>query len=100
MPDPRARSRMGAIAPQPHGFVRDGPYPPRSGNLVRSLIDGRQTFTRICEAIESAEHSVFATIAFIHPDFVMPGSAGSLFDVLDRAAARGLEVRVIWHPRL
>jgi phosphatidylserine/phosphatidylglycerophosphate/cardiolipin synthase-like enzyme len=53
-------------------------------------------FRRICEAIETAEHSVWATIAFYSPDFRMPDGRGDLFDVLDRAAARGLDVRVIF----
>ena len=63
---------------------------------MRPLIDGLPAFRRICEAIESAERSFFATIAFVHTDFVMPDDRGSLFDVLDRAAARGLDVRVIF----
>ena len=63
-------------------FVESGPFPVREGNLVRPLIDGQAAFRRICQAIESARHSVFVTVAFIHPEFVMPDGRGSLFDVL------------------
>ncbi|MBU6497792.1 MAG: phosphatidylserine/phosphatidylglycerophosphate/cardiolipin synthase family protein [Rhodospirillales bacterium] len=77
-----------------------GPYPPRAGNDVRALVDGLPAFRRICAAIAAARHSIWLTVAFIAPDFRMPDGQGSLFDVLDRAAARGLDVRVIfWRPR-
>lgn len=78
----------------PH--VTSGAYPLRSGNLVRPLVDGEPAFLRICEAVEAAQHSVWITIAFINEDFEMPGGHGTFFDVLDRAKARGLDVRVIF----
>jgi cardiolipin synthase len=79
--------------------VASGSYPLRAGNLLRPLIDGEAAFGRICEAIESARSSVWVTIAFMHETFRMPGDAGSLFDVLDRAVAHGLDVRVLaWRP--
>jgi phosphatidylserine/phosphatidylglycerophosphate/cardiolipin synthase-like enzyme len=54
---------------------------------------------RIGEAIDVAQSSVWLTVAFFAPDFRMPDGRGSLFDVLDRAVARGLDVRVIfWRP--
>ena len=74
-------------------------YPVRTGNLVRPLIDGEPAFRRIGEAIEAAQHSVWVTVAFIRPAFQMPGSRRSFFDILDRATARALDVRVIfWRP--
>jgi cardiolipin synthase A/B len=74
-------------------------YPMRAGNVVRPLVDGEPAFRRICEAIEAAQHSVWLTVAFIAPEFQMPEGRGSLFDVLDRAQARGLDVRVLfWRP--
>jgi phosphatidylserine/phosphatidylglycerophosphate/cardiolipin synthase-like enzyme len=76
--------------------VAKGSYPVRHGNLVRPLIDGEAAFTRICEAVEAAQHSVWVTVAFIHPTFEMPGGRGSFFDVLDRAKTRNLDVRVIF----
>lgn len=76
--------------------VESSPFPTRPGNVVRPLIDGLAAFQRICEAVESARHSIFVTIAFIHPDFLMPDGRGSLFDVLDRAALRGIDVRALF----
>ena len=76
-----------------------GSYPARAGDFVRPLVDGMPAFRRICEAIENARHSVWATVVFMTPKFEMPDGRGSLFDVLDRAAERGLDVRVIfWRP--
>ncbi len=76
--------------------VSSGSYPVRAGNMVHPLIDGESAFTRICEAVEAAMHSVWVTVAYLNPDFEMPGGGGSFFDVLDRAKARGVDVRVIF----
>ncbi len=89
---PRALSKVKSHIP----FVAHARYPARPGNLVRPLIDGVPAFRRICGAIESAEHSIFATIAFIHDDFELPDERGSLFDVLDRATKRGIDVRLLF----
>ena len=96
-------SRQGPLTPEgvfPHiPFPACGSYPVRLGNAVRPLIDGLPAFRRIGEAIEEARHSVWLTVAFYAPDFRIPGDRGSLFDVLDRAVDRGLDVRVIfWRP--
>jgi phosphatidylserine/phosphatidylglycerophosphate/cardiolipin synthase-like enzyme len=77
-------------------FVSDALYPCRFENFVRPLIDGAPAFRRICAAIAAAQHSVFVTVAFIHPDFLMPDNQRSFFDVLDAATRRGLDVRVIF----
>ena len=77
-------------------FLEESSYPVRGGNLVRPLIDGEPAFRRICEAIEAAERSVWVTVAFLTADFQMPDGRGSFFDVLDRAAGRGLEVRALF----
>jgi len=46
-----------------------------------------------------AQQSVWVTVTFMWPAFQMPGGRGSTFDVLDRAAARGVDVRLIfWRP--
>src|SRR6185369_13300050 len=80
-------------------FVQSGSYPQRPGNLVRPLIDGAPAFRRICEAVEGARFSVWLTVTFLWPTFEMPDGRGSTFDVLDRAAARGIDVRIIfWRP--
>jgi phosphatidylserine/phosphatidylglycerophosphate/cardiolipin synthase-like enzyme len=80
-------------------FVAVCSYPPRAGNAVRPLVDGVPAFRRIAEAVTAARHSVWLTVAFYAPDFQMPDGGGPLFDVLDRAVERGLDVRVIfWRP--
>jgi cardiolipin synthase len=80
-------------------FVAGGSYPLRAGNLVRPLVDGTATYRRICEAVEAAQHSIWLIVTFARPDFPMPDGRGTVFDVLDRAAARGLDVRaIIWRP--
>ncbi len=80
-------------------FVQSGSYPKRRGNSIRPLIDGEPAFRRICEAVEGARFSVWLTVAFLWPAFEMPDGRGSTFDVLDRAAARGVDVRIIfWRP--
>jgi cardiolipin synthase A/B len=82
---------------KPHiPFPVAGSYPARTGNKVRPLIDGTPAFRRICEAIEAARHSIWVTVAMMVPDFPMPDGRGSIFDVLDRAVARGVDVRVIF----
>jgi cardiolipin synthase len=74
-------------------------YPPRDGNMVRPMVDAVPAFRRIGEAIEAARHSVWLTVAFFAQDFEIPDGGGTVFDVLDRAVARGLDVRVIfWRP--
>lgn len=87
------------MAPPAIPFVEDCAYPPREGNRVAALIDGGPTFRRICDAIEAARHSVFVAITFATPDYPIPDARGTLLDMLDRAAARGIDVRaLIWRP--
>jgi cardiolipin synthase A/B len=75
-------------------------YPARPGNVVRPLIGGAEMFGRIGEAIDKARHSIWATIAFYAQEFCFPDGRGALFDALDRAVARGVDVRLlIWRPR-
>ncbi len=85
--------------PSEPGYVptaRSSTYPVRAGNIVRPLVDGVPAFRRICEAVEAAERSVWATIAFVDRFLLLPDDCGTLFDVLDRAVARGLDVRVVF----
>jgi phosphatidylserine/phosphatidylglycerophosphate/cardiolipin synthase-like enzyme len=81
----------------PIPFAESGSYPVRVGNRVRPLIDGEPAYRRICEAVEAAQHSVWLTVAWIWDSFRLPGGRGSLFDLLDGASARGLDVRVIFY---
>ncbi len=74
-------------------------YPARSGNALQPLVDGEPAFRRVCEAVETARHSVWATVTFMWAAFQMADGRGSALDVLNRAAARGLDVRLIfWRP--
>lgn len=80
-------------------FVESGAYPTRSGNHVQPWIDGEPAFRRICQAIEAAQDSVWATITFMWDSFQMPDGRGSALDVLENAARRGVDVRLIfWRP--
>jgi phosphatidylserine/phosphatidylglycerophosphate/cardiolipin synthase-like enzyme len=79
--------------------TRSGSYPPRTGNAVHPLIDGEPAFRRIGEAVERARASVWVTVAFIDHDVVLPGALGTFFDLLDRTATRGLDVRDVAHRR-
>jgi cardiolipin synthase A/B len=80
-------------------FQLAGSYPIRAGNFVRPLIDGEPAFRRICEAVEAARRSVWVTVTFMRDGFLMPDGRGTLFALLDRAVARGIDVRVIfWRP--
>ena len=78
----------------PHAV--SGAYPLRPGNRVNPLVDGEPAFRRICEAVEGASRSVWVTVAFIARAFEMPDARGSLFDVLERAAERGVDVRALF----
>jgi phosphatidylserine/phosphatidylglycerophosphate/cardiolipin synthase-like enzyme len=77
-------------------YTEAGSYPIRAGNSVRPLVDGEPAFRRIAEAAESAKQSVWVTVAFYQPRFRFPDGRGTLFDVLDRAVERGIDVRVIF----
>ena len=71
----------------------------RAGNRVRPLVDGPPIFRRIGEAVEAAQYSVWLTVAFYSHAFRFPEGQSALFDVLDRAVARGVDVRLlIWRP--
>jgi cardiolipin synthase len=95
------RDLTASDAAEPHAIphITHGSYPRRAGNRVRPLVDSGPAFRRICEAVEHAQYSVWLTVTFIATDFQMPDGQGTLFDVLDRAVERGLDVRVIfWRP--
>jgi cardiolipin synthase len=80
-------------------FVDTGSYPTRGGNEVVPWIDGLPAFRRICEAVDAARRSVWVTVTFMWPSFRMPDGRGSALDLLERAARRGVDVRVIfWRP--
>lgn len=78
--------------------VARGAYPRRGGNFVRPLVDGEPAFRRIAAAVEEARVSVWVTLAFVDRDAPLPDGRGTVFDLLDAAAARGLDARaLVWH---
>jgi len=75
-----------------------GSYPRRDGNLVSPLIGGAAAFARIAEAVDAACERVWLTVAFYADDFHLPDGR-SLFELLENAAARGVDVRIVfWRP--
>ena len=75
-----------------------GTYPRRDGNRVRPLIGGAAAFGRIAEAVDAARNRVWLTVAFYADDFRLPDGRG-LFELLEAAASRGVDVRVLfWRP--
>ena len=75
-----------------------GSYPRRDGNLVRPLIGATETFGRIADAVDAARQRVWLTVAFYADDFRLPDRRG-LFELLEGAAARSVDVRVVfWRP--
>lgn len=83
------------VVPAPAGAR----FPVREGNLIRPLIDGEPAFRRVCEAIETADRSVWVTVTFLWETCRMPDGRGTPLEVLGRAAARGVDVRVVfWRP--
>lgn len=73
-----------------------GSYPRRNGNLVQPLVGGIAAFRRIGAAVDAARHSVWLTVAFHDDDLRFPDGRGTVFDALDRAAARGVDVRALF----
>jgi cardiolipin synthase len=76
--------------------ANDGSYPLRGGNRIRPLIDGVPAFRAILDSVSKAKQSVWLTVAFLDEDLVFPDAHGSFFDALERAASRGLDVRVLF----
>jgi len=72
-----------------------GSFPRREGNFVRPLIGAAEAFGRIAEAVDAACERVWLTVAFYADDFRLPDGRG-LFDLLESAAARGVDVRVVF----
>jgi len=71
-------------------------YPLRGGNALRPLIDGIPAFRAILASVEHATDSVWLTVAFMDRELAFPDAHGSFFDVLERAALRGVDVRVLF----
>jgi len=70
-------------------------YPVRPGNAVRAWIDGAPSLERIATALDAAEHSAWLCLVFASRDAALPGGRGTLFERLERAAGRGVDVRAL-----
>lgn len=84
-----------ALANVPAGLVRIGRavtrFPLSEGNLVEPLYNGEQAYPRMLEAIRNATSSVWLTTYIFEND-----AMGQAFvDELDRAHARGVDVRIL-----
>lgn len=80
-------------------FVTTGSYPTRPGNQLELLLDGEAAFERVCEAIETATVRLWAAITFMWPAFEFPHGRGAPLDFLNRAAERGVDIRLLfWRP--
>ena len=81
--------------PPPSGAA----FAPRVGNHIEPLVDGAVAFDRIAAAVEAATTSVRVCVAFLETDARFPGGRGTFLDLMDDAASRGVDVRVLfWHP--
>ena len=75
--------------------VLSGAYPNRPGNLVRPLVGEVTIVRRLFQVIAEAQHSIWLTVAFLSPEFEFLDNNGLLFDALDRAVGRGVDVRLL-----
>jgi phosphatidylserine/phosphatidylglycerophosphate/cardiolipin synthase-like enzyme len=84
-----------ALDPPP-GIWADGPPPPRQGNSIEVLIDGKQVFPTIVDAIKNASSHVHFAGWYLSPDFdlIRNGSALELKQLLEETAER-IPVRVL-----
>lgn len=85
----RRLGRLGHLAARGLGF--DAPSAPLAGNAVELLINGEMYFPRLLAAIDGAMRNIwFETYLFVEDDVGKAVAAA-----LGRAAARGVDVRVL-----
>lgn len=86
-------------APLP--FAKTSSYPVRTASALQYLVDGEETFAAIAAAIERAQRYVYITGAFVSLNFRMrPPTLEQLRDLLQRTAARGVRVAILfWEPQ-
>jgi cardiolipin synthase len=69
----------------------DGVLPPTEGNSVELLVDGRETFPAMAQAIDAARRQIHLMFYIWHTD----ETGRSLRDLLVRKAREGLTVRIL-----
>ena len=73
-------------------------YPVRTGNAIRAMVDGRETFREICRALEDARETVHIATWWLEPGFpIRRQSDGwlSLGRLLERKGLQGVQVRLL-----
>lgn len=72
---------------------------PRSGNHATALVDGEAAMVAIGESLRAAETSIWITDWMLTPNVVLQrdgaGKGETLFTILEKAARRGVQVRVL-----
>ena len=53
-------------------------YPIRDGNRVLPMVGAGMFFSRLCDAVDAARHSVWVTVAFWDRKFLFPEGRGGL----------------------
>lgn len=93
LPESKTSTRFAGVLPfatSNHAWA-DGVFPPTEANSVELLVDGRQAFPAMAQAIEAARRQIHVMFYIWHPD-----EAGrNLRDLLARKASEGLTVRIL-----
>ena len=76
--------------------VERASYPARVGNRVRVLVDGHEALGAVAAALVRAQRSIWITVSFVDLDVVLPGTDKPLLELLDAAARRGVDVRLLF----
>jgi cardiolipin synthase len=88
-----ASTRFAGVLPfatSDHAWA-DGVFRPTESNSVELLVDGRQAFPAMAQAIEAAHHQIHAMFYIWRPD----QTGRNLRDLLVRKASEGLTVRIL-----
>jgi phosphatidylserine/phosphatidylglycerophosphate/cardiolipin synthase-like enzyme len=80
--------------------AESGWCPPRAGNEIQILIDGKDAYGEVAAAFHSAKKFIYMTISYGAEDFVLvPETGETLFDILRSSRNEGVDVRmVVWQP--
>ncbi len=97
---PAAGARDARAQAAPRIWADHGSYPPRPGNDVQMLVDGRDAYSEIAASMKRARKFVYATFSYADVDFLpVPEKGETMFDLLRSRRADGADVKlVIWKP--
>ncbi len=71
-------------------------YPARTDGRVRVYVDGVESFERIGAAALAAKERIWVTVSFVDLQIRLPGIDMTLIELADSAAARGVDVRLLF----